>query len=395
MIYRLHNQRSVISTGLSVQTALWNKNRMRLSERGGNIDAINTNRVLNHFEQMTRECESALLAQHGSFHHITAAMLKSSLESKLRGDTNQKDEPKLLDYIETFILHCKSKPQDYSTGAIKGFNTLVSLFNKFPSGKSVFLREIDYKFYDRFQKWMFDQDYSSNYVHKQWSRLKTILKSAAFDEYMEYHKPIWDRLPVSKKPTDSIYLTEDELDELAECDLTKNKRLEKVRDVFLVGCYTGLRFSDLVRVEEKYIVEIDDKLYIQIVPKKTNDKVTIPLKPYVRKILLKYGKSLPKISNQKMNEYLKEISQMAGLTNMVSIRKYPGGVKTEVQFEKWQLVTSHCARRSMATNLYKRKESPATIMQITGHRTVRAFMEYIKIGEEEGAKIMASNAYFS
>ncbi len=69
MIYRLHNQRSVISTGLSVQTALWNKNRMRLSERGGNIDAINTNRVLNHFEQMTRECESALLAQHGSFHH--------------------------------------------------------------------------------------------------------------------------------------------------------------------------------------------------------------------------------------------------------------------------------------------------------------------------------------
>lgn len=110
--------------------------------------------------------------------------------------------------------------------------------------------------------------------------------------------------------------------------------------------------------------------YFKIVQQKTGAKVTIPVLAPVRAILEKYGYNLPRpIANQKFNEYVKEVAKLAGL-------------------KEWQRVTAHTARRSFATNLYKRDFPTLMIMRITGHQTEKAFLTYIKVTEDENAERM-------
>ena len=107
-------------------------------------------------------------------------------------------------------------------------------------------------------------------------------------------------------------------------------------------------------------------------------------------MLRKYDGALPRsISNQKMNDYLKEVCQLAGIDSKESKAQTKGGKRITKTFEKWQMVSTHTARRSFATNMYLLGIPALTIMQITGHRTEKAFMRYIKLDREQHAKVMA------
>ncbi|GAB3945177.1 hypothetical protein GCM10028805_13840 [Spirosoma harenae] len=171
-------------------------------------------------------------------------------------------------------------------------------------------------------------------------------------------------------------------------DLSKQERLERVRDLFVVGCYTGLRFSDLTNLRPEYI----KNGLIRIEQQKTADKVVIPCHEVVTSMLKKYNGSLPRsISNQKMNDYLKEVCQLAGLNSKENKAKTKGGKRITKVFEKWQMVSTYTARRSFATNMYLLGIPAMTIMQITGYRTEKAFMHYIKLDREQHAKVMASH----
>ena len=172
--------------------------------------------------------------------------------------------------------------------------------------------------------------------------------------------------------------------------MTKSPKLDKVRDLFLIGCNTGLRFSDYTTIKKEDIQ--DNRL--RIVAQKTSRKVIIPLMPQVKEILQKYDFQLPAaISNQKFNEYLKEVAKLAGLTDPCVTHITRGGknvVKKENQ-KKYDLVTSHVARRSFATNYYKMKIDKLEIMAITGHKTESEFLKYIKVTQEEKADSFEKN----
>jgi len=115
----------------------------------------------------------------------------------------------------------------------------------------------------------------------------------------------------------------------------------------------------------------------------------------VRELLEKYDYQLPRvISNQKFNEYLKDLCEKAGFTEPVTLTMTKGGLKYTHTYKKNELVTVHTARRSFATNMYKAKVPTISIMKITGHRTERAFMQYIKITPEENAELVAKHKYF-
>jgi integrase len=198
-----------------------------------------------------------------------------------------------------------------------------------------------------------------------------------------------------KKPNEesfSIYLNESEL------SLLYNKSglplyLERVRDLFLIGCYTGLRFSDLTQLKKENITAENT---INITTQKTNQKVVVPIHPVVKEIFKKYDYKLPKMpSNQKFNEYLKEVAKLAGLKEPVTIESTKGSFRVSETTEKYNLVTSHTARRSFATNAFLSDMPSISIMKITGHKTESAFMKYIKMSAKDNALKMQSHKFFN
>jgi len=198
-----------------------------------------------------------------------------------------------------------------------------------------------------------------------------------------------------EETSDTIYLNDNELETLYNLDLSDNPKLDRVRDLFIIGCQTGLRYSDLSQLTEKNITEGGTRLTITTV--KTGERVVIPLHWQVRAILQKYGGVPPRaISNQKMNEYIKLIAKKeeAKLTESINQTITRGGFQVSTNLKKWQLITIHTSRRSFATNMFLADVPSISIMKITGHRTEKSFLKYIKITQEQNADKLATHPRF-
>jgi len=190
---------------------------------------------------------------------------------------------------------------------------------------------------------------------------------------------------VFTEETDTIYLNEAELQKLKDKDLSETPYLDRVRDWFLLLAWTGCRFSDLEKVRPTDIKGD----FITFRQQKTNTKVTIPLHDIVKEILEKYNYNLPEvISNQKFNEYIKTACQLAEIDSIETTTRTVGGKRVTETFKKWEHVTSHTGRRSFCTNMYKLGLPTLMIMSISGHKTEKSFLKYIKIKQNEHAEMM-------
>jgi len=173
-------------------------------------------------------------------------------------------------------------------------------------------------------------------------------------------------------------LTEKELMTLFELDLKDNTSLEQVRDVFCFGCFTGQRFSDVSAIKRDDIK--NNFWHLRIV--KTRDILKVPLNEYAKEILNKYAendKPLPIISNQKTNEYLKTVCEKAKINDRISIVRYRGSEQIEETFSKYEMVSTHTARRTFVTLSLEKGMRPETVMEITGHKDYKTFKKYIKL----------------
>lgn len=237
---------------------------------------------------------------------------------------------------------------------------------------------VDTAFYQRFMAYLVkDRRLSKNSVGQYIRTLKTWLNTAQ-DEIPQALPHYRSRkFKALSEPTRKVYLTAQELHDLFHLDLSGKRRLEQVRDLFIVGAWTGLRFSDWASVTPEQV----DGHRIRIeATQKTKAPVTIPLHSCVRAILTKYGNVLPPvISNQKTNDYLKEIAAMVPRLQAIA-----NGIP------KAEQITTHTARRSFASNAfrgdgYTGPVPVSAIMAITGHRTETAFRTYICLNPEEHA----------
>src|SRR5262249_45715408 len=153
-------------------------------------------------------------------------------------------------------------------------------------------------------------------------------------------------------------------------DFSNSKRLERVRDLFVFGCLTGLRFSDITTIQPENFQKNGEEIYIHKITQKTKELVVIPCDEIVIAIRTKYEGDMPKApSNQKFNQYIKEVSKIAGL-------KEKGRLPSRPQKELWQCISSHTARRSFATNRFLEGFEPIGLMKITGHKSEKAFLKY-------------------
>lgn len=243
---------------------------------------------------------------------------------------------------------------------------------------------IDLNFYKKFVDHLtIKLQLAPNTIGKLITNLKVFLREALEDGVTANNIFTHRKFKSINFKSDTVYLTAGEIQALQNLDLSKQPRYERVRDMFVIGCYTGLRYSDLTKIQPEHI----ENGMIEITQTKTGNPVIIPLVNDVVKILDKYGNALPKISNQKYNEYLYEVCKKCEvLAKEITVKEIKGGKKITNEKPKYEFISSHTARRSFATNEYKAGDLEVSeIMAITGHKTEKAFYKYIRETPRETA----------
>ena len=218
----------------------------------------------------------------------------------------------------------------------------------------------------------------------RWAFKKGVHQNNAYDSY----KP---KLKSTQKKI--IFLTWDELNRLREFKIPSNKQaLERVRDVFLFQCFTGLRYSDVFNLRRSDIK--DD--HIEVTTVKTSDSLIIELNNHSKAILDKYkdvafenDKVLPVITNQKMNDYLKELAEMAGIDEPVRQTYYKGNERIDEVTPKYALLGTHAGRRTFICNALALGIPPQVVMKWTGHSDYKAMKPYIDIADDIKANAMS------
>jgi hypothetical protein len=260
--------------------------------------------------------------------------------------------------------------------------------------KPVNFDDVTIDLYNDLLQFFYSRNCGPNYVGKIIKILKTIMR-AAKEEKLHNNSEI-DRkaFKVLREKVDSIYLTEAELKKLYDLDLSDQKHLEVVRDVFLVGCYTAQRYSDYSWINKDNIKTYSDNKVIELVQAKTGEKCIIPIRPELDAILQKYDYTLPKTYEQKMNKYIKDIGKLAGIEDIIHVEQNKGGLIIKKDVKKYELIKTHTARRTGCSLMYLARIPVIDIMKISGHRTETEFLKYILVGKEETAVNLAHHPYF-
>lgn len=295
----------------------------------------------------------------------------------------------LFNFIQSFIDKSEKKPNPKTGRPVsykmrREYEVTFKYLKEYAAEKKIVIdfKNIDLDFYDGFTQFLQGKKLAVNTIGKKIQTLKIFLNAAKDEGKNNYEVYKSKKFVAMTEEAETIYLNELELSKLYNHDFSKNPTLERVRDLFLVGCYTGCRFSDIVQITPENIT----KERIHLKQYKTGTKVIIPLHPVVTTLLNKYNGRLPHpISNQKFNESLKIIAKMAEINDSTHKAITRGGVRTSRAYKKYELVTTHTARRSFATNLYKSGFQSYSIMAITGHKTEDSFLKYIKVTPDEHA----------
>lgn len=259
------------------------------------------------------------------------------------------------------------------------YNILVEYFGK----KQPTFDDITYSFCEDFIEWMSAKDLCANTRGSHVKFVKAAMNEAfknklhTNEDFRTFRKEM--------EQVDAVYLTNEEVTKIAELPLCGSYKM--ARDLFILGCHTGMRFSDYSRLS---MADISDGV-IHFITQKCKTPVDIPAHPRVLKILESYGGTAPKMTPQKFNLYVKDVCKEAGIKESVLVRKSG----KHIRCEKWELVSSHTARRTGLTNMYKAGIPTYRCMMISGHKTEQVFLTYLRITQEENAQYLKDNPFFN
>jgi integrase len=381
----------VYSFGQTVKPSNWNTNLKRV--KGNKETTADGQHSLNDLlDALQRVCLQAYNKELVNGIPSTA-VLKKHLDDFFRKNSGTDPaKPTLFILIDRFISgEIKSQGKDKSKGTLQNYSAVKLHLKEFEKKTKlpVTFEAIDLDFFYKYTSFLkHTLNLAPNTVAKDIRLLKVFLAEAIDLGYTSNLQFKHKKFTIAGEETDAVYLTEKEVINLYRFDLSNTKRLEQVRDLFVFGCFSGLRFSDYSEVRRENIVQIDGDHFIKMVTKKTQDLVIIPCNPIIMEIMQKYDDNhnrLPKsLSNQKFNAYIKEVCQIAGLNETGRLSTDP--IKTLAE-----CVSSHTARRSFATNYYLEGFPTIDLMKITGHRTEKAFMKYIRVTKLDTAKRLSEH----
>lgn len=414
---RCNGNTAKVSTRQTVKTKMWNKQLHRcitskeLFADRENREARKVNKQLDKIESFIIERlsgwgeQSRYLTDTKEFKDIVAHyadMFFRGIEEEEKKQ-NQKATEWMLDNINSdkvdlrtgrFIADRTKRTQTTVIHRLQLFLSECHLNDSFTTFT-------DEDFGSKFTIWGYEKmkkkkKYTPNTIYHTFEVVKAQLnaaKKSGIDIDDTYYKQLRSR----GEDVDNIYLTENEIKAIYDLNIPRLKeqgeideknRMEETRDLFIIGCYTGLRRSDLNKLNDGIWNLAEDKNTVSIVTEKTKKPVVIPLHPYVRAIYNKYGGILPKLGDKhNTNVHLKNLARLAGINEIVGKTENRGGKVTTLKHPKYDLVSFHTARRSFATNMVLKGVPTLAIRQLTGHTNEQTFRKYVKVTPEQYAKL--------
>lgn len=344
------------------------------------------------------------------------------LEQKKIGKEIRKiKEKSIKNYLTNFVQQMETgevrnnKNELYAKQTIKIWKQFKRVFLDFYNQKPFTWDEIDKTLVNRYITYLEKCDYLKRTREKYLSVFKQMIidaeKTGLHTNYVA--KNLIKKLNVKESDkTKEIYLTKEELEGMYDMELSGTEEI--VRDMFLIGCYTAQRFSDFSSIHSSCIgITANGVRVIRMEQKKTQNMVVIPITDDKLEILLKkYDYSVPYITDQTMNDYIKQIGEkLSGTIPSLSKKERTLLKKQEKQAEerecrtferdsqgnvlkpRWQLISTHTARRSGITNMFlSRKYTIPQMMSVSGHKDERTFRDYVKLSLDEFAEEVAKSS---
>jgi integrase len=373
------------STGWKIPANCWDRRKQRAIHSKKFSDSSYLNAYLNKLDELTCQVYNTFGPS------IEVDQFRKQLNillGKAEPDTvgSEPIKPTLLAFV-------RSEYQRMSNDGVKPQTLSIyqSTINKIASyeqetKKVLTFDDLGEAFYKGFVKHLYDSGSSMNYAKGIFAKFKTFLIKA---ENRGFHSDkMYREVKPKSSPVTKVVLNFDQLEVLSSLSL--DARLSKTRDLFLIGAYTGLRFSDFTRIKPENMQNRDGKLFIEITAQKTAQKIVIPCHPILEPILAKYKHKITFFRLPVFNREIREVGRIAGFDESVILTKSIGGKITESIVPFYSRMTSHVARRSFATNYYlKYPELINNIMKITGHTTEQMFRKYIVTDALESGQAFA------
>lgn len=382
--YKYNGRRLVYSFGQAIDPDNWNKKKQRVKANGQTtVDGQHLlNELLDNLEEV---CKTAYYTEIKNGIPEPAVLKEHLNEFLKKNHEPPKQKVTLYQLIGRFINNeITDQGKGRSKATLTIYGTTLKHLQDFERAERypIDFDTITLEFFHRFVAYLKGKGMMQNTIHKYIKSLKTFMGEAVDLHYTDNKAFRQKKFAIKPEDSESVYLREEELIKLWEFKL-ENKRLTPIKDLFIFGSFTGLRFSDFSRVQPENIIQEDGDVYLKVKTKKTGEMIYVPCHPLVLQIFEKYSdraNRLPKaISNQRFNEYIKEVCEAAGM-------KEKGRLLNDPDKPLYECITSHTARRSFATNWYLKGYEPRELMKITGHRTEKAFMKYIRVSKFESAK---------
>ena len=308
------------------------------------------------------------------------------------------NKPQSLSVNELFDLFMSKHDSGWSDGTKKHYTSLANHLIKFeanyhPLSLGSFTsdnwNELRDDYFVQFQQ------FSNNTINTNLRKLKKFLAFCQKENQLNQALDLDELKFLKEVEPFKIALTDDEIRAINDLDLESNNKLEKIRDLLMLEILTGQRFSDIPKLLDPNNLEEN---YIQIYQQKTGERVFIPLHKELKKhlpmLIDKYSESDLQISNQKFNEYVKELCKIAGINRRHSWIIMVGNKKIHKKDYRYNLVSSHTGRRTFCTLSLKNQVPAEIIMKVTGHRKYEQFKKYVRVDDID-LEVAFNNIKFS
>jgi integrase len=362
------------STGEKIHPKLWDvDSKFPIKQKGKTKEAIEINSVISQLSRFEEQFQLICRTLEQQKKTLTVEIIRNELDKEFK-----KYSPKKNEFMDAFdlLIEDKTEQGNITEGTINRYINIRDLLEKFSFKKNYPLQfnSINQNFYTKFLNFSReDLKHKNNTLGRNIGFIKTFMNWA-------FNNKLHDNLEFKsfKKPssaTDEIALSMEELDILYNADLTKHPRLERVRDIFVFGCSTGMRYGDYSTIKKENIR--NGVIYRNA--QKGKDNLGIPLNKYSRAILEKYDYNLPLISPSKFRDYIKLACEKAGFVEDIIKTSFIGKKRIETIKPKYKCISTHTARRTFITLSLEKGMRPDIVMSITGHKSYSSFQKYIKL----------------
>lgn len=290
----------------------------------------------------------------------------------------KESETKINPRTGTLLDHKTITRHKYTLGLIKDFQEYAGL--------KLRVTDIGLDFHNKFVYYLKEvcTSYSNTTIDKQLTTIKQYVREAEQKGYKINPEIKSKNFAIKKEETIDTYLNEEEIDLIFNYDLSDNEELAEIRDLFITGLWTGLRISDLKRINS---FDISNNRIKIIELEKTGSFVEIPIHPHLKQIIEKRNGVLPTMIRQKFNIQVKKLCELAGITEVIlgGLKNPETNRKEKSYYPKFKLISSHTCRRSFVSNHYGKLDDK-TVMAITGHKSHSTFLDYVKTSKREHAE---------